>query len=240
MYATGGISMVSSFELVLRLVLSAAIGGVIGIEREANNRPAGFRTHILVTLGAALIMLISIEGFNGMGSSDPSRLAAQVVSGIGFLGAGTIIRNGNNIKGLTTAASLWVCAGVGLAIGGGYYLGGLISALIVFISLTFLNGIEQKLKNKKYKRVTLQCRERAGLIGDLGQFFGKNNIMIKDIRINRNDIEYDSLLAITDNSEEYDTVELEFSLMLNKGFNYPDLNVMMSEVQGVEEIIWEN
>lgn len=231
--------MLSNFELILRLLLSAAIGGLIGIEREANNRPAGFRTHILVTMGAALIMLLSNHGFNGLeGRGDPARLAAQVVSGIGFLGAGTIIRDGNNIKGLTTAASIWVCGGLGLAIGGGYYFGGLIAAVITFMSLTLLNKIERKLSSKKYKIATLQCRERTGLIGDLGQVFGKNNVMIKDIKINRDQSTYDNLLINTNNDVE-SIVELEFKLILNKGFNYEDFNLLMLEIQGVEAIKWK-
>jgi len=139
-------------EIVLRLVLSAFIGGLVGMEREASNRPAGLRTHVLVSLGACLIMLISIDGFHNSGlfyKSDPARLAAQVVSGIGFLGAGTILRTGNTIKGLTTAASLWVCAGIGLAIGSGYYVGGLTTAAIVLFSLKGLSGIEKKFFKKK-------------------------------------------------------------------------------------------
>ena len=119
--------MISEIEIVKRLILSAILGGLIGVEREVNNRPAGLRTHILVTLGSTLVMLVSIDGLHRDGGailSDPYRLAAQVVSGIGFLGAGTIMRTGNSINGLTTAASLWVSAGIGLAIGTGYYLGG--------------------------------------------------------------------------------------------------------------------
>lgn len=111
--------MIPGIEIIIRLVLSSVLGGLIGIEREVNNRPAGLRTHVLVTVGSALIMLISIDGFSNLPNrlGDPARLAAQVVSGIGFLGAGTIMRTGNNINGLTTAASLWVSAGLGLAVG---------------------------------------------------------------------------------------------------------------------------
>lgn len=238
--------MVSNVETILRLLLSAIIGGLIGMEREANNRPAGFRTHILVTEGATLIMLLSSQGFNGIECrSDPARLAAQVVSGIGFLGAGTIIRDGNNIKGLTTAASLWVCGGLGLAIGGGYYLGALITAVIVFISLDFLRKLEGRLVNKKYKMAILQCRERPGLIGDLGEVFGNNDILIKGVQINRNEIESSSIessniLITTNNDIEYEVVELEFAVMLNRRFNYEDFNNILSQVQGVEEIRWEN
>ena len=114
----------SNGELLLRLVLAGILGGAVGFERERHNRPAGLRTHILVCLGSALVMIVSVEGFSGaLGPrGDQARLAAQVVSGIGFLGAGTIMRQGSSVRGLTTAASLWVVAAVGLATGIGLYL----------------------------------------------------------------------------------------------------------------------
>ncbi len=231
--------MVSNFELILRLLLSALIGGLIGLEREANNRPAGFRTHILVTIGSALIMLISTQAFSDLGgNSDPARLASQVVSGIGFLGAGTIIRDGSNIKGLTTAASIWVCGGLGLAIGGGYYLGGILTAIITFASLTLLNKLEQTVLSKKYKRVVVLCKERPGLIGDLGQAFGQNNIIIKDIKVNRNNASYDNLLVNTCDEVE-SIVELVFSLVMDKEFNFNDFNLRMLSITGVAEIEWK-
>lgn len=233
--------MIGNLELILRLLLSAAIGGLIGMEREANNRPAGFRTHILVTIGSALIMLISTQGFNGMEyRSDPARLAAQVVSGIGFLGAGTILRTGNDIKGLTTAASLWVCGGLGLAIGGGYYLGGLATAIIAYLSLAFLGKVEKKIINKKYKVAILLCRERPGLIGDLGQAFGRYNIMIKDIQITRDEVEYQyaDVLGNSNISIEYGLIELEFSLMFDREFDHRDFNSAISKIEGVEQIRW--
>lgn len=233
--------MVSNFELIIRLLASAIVGGIIGIEREAQNRPAGFRTHILVTVGSALVMLISTQGFIGFeGRFDPSRIAAQVVSGVGFLGAGTIVITGNEIKGLTTAASLWVCAGVGLAIGGGYYLGGLVTAIIVFISLSLLSRIEKGIVSKKYKAINITCQERAGLIGDLGQIFCNNAIMIKGIKINRESMLRENSLITTNNETEYDIVEFEFTLMLNRVFNYQEFNSMLLEVNGVEKISWQN
>ena len=234
--------MISNLELILRILSSAIVGGIIGIERETHNRPAGFRTHILVTMGATLIMLISTQGFPGMeGLYDPTRIAAQVVSGVGFLGAGTIIITGHEIKGLTTAASLWVCAGVGLAIGAGFYLAGLVTALIVFISLSVLSRLEHRLINRKYKITNIVCRERPGLIGDLGQMFGKNGVMIKDLRINRNSDNLNSLsITTTDEVVEYGIIQLEFTLMLNKAHNYDEFNEVIMDIHGVEEISWLN
>lgn len=231
--------MVSNFELILRLLLSALVGGLIGLEREANNRPAGFRTHILVTIGSALIMLISSQAFIGMeGNVDPARLASQVVSGIGFLGAGTIIRDGSNIKGLTTAASIWVCGGLGLAIGGGYYVGGLVTAVITFASLTLLTKLEQTVLSKRYKRVTVLCHERPGLIGDLGQVFGKSNIIIKDIKVNRNNVVSDNLLLNTYDEVE-SIIELVFSLVMDKEFKFDDFNLLILDIDGVAEVDWK-
>ena len=111
--------MISSMEIVIRLLVSSLLGGLIGIEREVNNRPAGLRTHVLVTLGSTLIMLISIDGFTEVGNrmGDPARLAAQVVSGIGFLGAGLIIEHKRRVHNLTSAATIWVTAAIGMAIG---------------------------------------------------------------------------------------------------------------------------
>lgn len=172
---------ISYAEIILRLILATILGGIIGFEREVGNRPAGLRTHILVSIGAALIMLVSRYGFNG--EADASRLAAQVVSGIGFLGAGTILRTGNTIKGLTTAASLWVCAGLGLAIGNGFYLGAIVSAILVLLSLIILVHVENMVFIKTKRNFDIVAKERAGLIGDIGTFFGKYDLIIKRINI---------------------------------------------------------
>lgn len=231
--------MISNTELVLRILLSAIIGGIIGIEREAHNRPAGLRTHILVTTGAALIMLLSNYGFDyTVSKGDPARLAAQVVSGIGFLGAGTILRDGSNIKGLTTAASLWVCGGLGLAIGNGYYLGALVTTVIVFISLSLLSGFEKKFINKNVKIATLKCYERPGLIGDIGMVFGESGIMIKGVQISRGGIEGEDILEDITDHMEYGIIELEFALILDREFDYDSFNIEVSKVKGVERIKW--
>lgn len=153
---------ISSLEVITRLIISAIVGGIIGFERESSNRPAGFRTHILVTIGSALIMMVSATAFDPIGQgNDPQRLAAQVVSGIGFLGAGTIMRNGPEVKGLTTAASLWVCAGLGLAFGAGLYVHGFAGGVIVISTLTVLNKLDKSSK-KEYIVKKLQD-ERAKL-----------------------------------------------------------------------------
>jgi putative Mg2+ transporter-C (MgtC) family protein len=129
-------------EVLLRVVLAGILGGAIGAEREIREREAGLRTHMLVSIGAALFMLVSAYGFSDFHFSnvsgityDPTRIAAQVVTGIGFLGAGAIIRQGLSVRGLTTAASLWVVAAIGLATGAGYYSAALITTVVVLVSL---------------------------------------------------------------------------------------------------------
>jgi putative Mg2+ transporter-C (MgtC) family protein len=129
-------------EILLRVVLAGILGGAIGAEREIREREAGLRTHMLVSIGAALFMLVSAYGFSDFHFSnasgityDPTRIAAQVVTGIGFLGAGAIIRQGLSVRGLTTAASLWVVAAIGLATGAGYYSAALITTVVVLVSL---------------------------------------------------------------------------------------------------------
>ncbi len=131
-------------SVTIRLVLAVIVGGIIGLERGANNHAAGFRTHILVCVGAALVMVTNeyICQFNDL--ADPARLGAQVITGVGFLGAGTIMVTGHNkVKGLTTAAGLWASACLGLAIGIGFYEGALVAAILIFISLALLPKLEE-------------------------------------------------------------------------------------------------
>ena len=128
----------AEWEVCLRLMLSCVMGGIIGYERQMRNKSAGLRTNMLVALGSCLIMIMSqalYDNVEGKTNADPARLAAQVVSGIGFLGAGAIMKEGLTVTGLTTAATLWVVAGVGLAVGAGFYLGASVTTAIVFLIL---------------------------------------------------------------------------------------------------------
>jgi len=131
--------MSPELEMVLRLLLAAALGAIIGLERERERKPAGFRTHLLVCLGSALFTLASIYGF-GIGA-DPARVAAGVVTGIGFLGAGTILRSREGVLvGLTTAASIWAVAGIGMAAGAGLYILAPVAAAVILIILMIPHG----------------------------------------------------------------------------------------------------
>ncbi len=134
-------------EITKNLLLAALLGGLIGLERTLRRKPAGLRTHILVSVGAALIMMVSIHmsaAFPGS-NVDASRIGSNVVAGLGFLGAGTIIRFGNSIHGLTTAASVWATGGIGLAVGCGYYGGAIQTTLVILIVLELLNLVERRI-----------------------------------------------------------------------------------------------
>ena len=145
-----------TLEFILRIFVAAILGGLIGLEREYRAKEAGFRTHFLVALGAALFMIISAYGFEGVLTNenmrlDPSRIAAQVVSGIGFIGAGTIIfqKNENAVRGLTTAAGVWVVAAIGLACGAGMYMVAVSSTLFVLLGLEAFNYFLRKFDRRR-------------------------------------------------------------------------------------------
>ena len=151
-------------SIAMRLLCAMLVGLVIGTEREYTHRPAGMRTHILVALGSCAVMitgqLIFFEYRPFGASPDPARLAAQVITGVGFLGAGTILREGINVKGLTTAASLWSVACLGIAAGGGYYQVSLVGMVFIFITLTLFETIQNKLiKPKQVRNYSLQVTD---------------------------------------------------------------------------------
>ena len=142
-------------EFIIRLLVATALGAVIGLDREYRTKAAGFRTHVLVALGSALFMIISVHGFDDLPKDqmtlrmDPARIAAQVVTGIGFIGAGTIIFQKNVVKGLTTAAGLWVTTAVGMACGVGMYVLAIVSTLLVLICFEAFNFFLHKIRGKK-------------------------------------------------------------------------------------------
>lgn len=155
------IEMHLQLELALRLIFALIIGGIIGSERHFHNKPAGARTHSLVCLASALFMIVSIYGFSGFDSlavrRDPARLAAQVISGMGFIGAGVIWKEGVNIKGLTTATTLWLVCGLGLASGSGMYLPAVLTAILAYFALYFFHIWETALMRKREARNQMPC-----------------------------------------------------------------------------------
>lgn len=163
-------------EIFLRLAAALLAGGAIGFERERDSQPAGLRTHMIVSLGAALVMILSINMAIAFQSqdADPARLAAQVVSGIGFLGAGAILRFGFNVKGLTTASTLWTTAMIGLAIGYGYYLVALFAVVIMLIVLTLVERFEKKfVRINVIRTVVIEVRDREGIIREVRKTISK-------------------------------------------------------------------
>lgn len=172
-------------NILLKLFLSALVGTLIGFERENKRRPAGLRTHILVCLGATLVQIISIDIFNQYrytAAVDPTRLGAQIISGIGFLGAGTIIHEGISVKGLTTAATLWVVASIGLAIGSGSYIPAILSTILVYATLTMVKWIEKRVSKKdKCLNTEIQIENKPGQIEEISRIFDEMNVNIKRI-----------------------------------------------------------
>lgn len=183
------------YEVILRLILAIIVGGLIGYEREYKNRPAGFRTHILVCVGATVISMIqlySIEETTNMIiqypvlssalKADIGRLGAQVITGVGFLGAGTIMHDKGSVKGLTTAASLWVVACIGLAVGLGYYFLVITSTVGVFLILVTLKQFETRFFQKsKIQKLEVQYENRVELVTHMEEYFSRKNIKVQNI-----------------------------------------------------------
>ncbi|MCM3786373.1 MgtC/SapB family protein [Neobacillus mesonae] len=180
---------ISEWSILLRLLLAMLMGGLIGLERERSNHAAGFRTHILVCLGSALIMILSVYGFGDFVNElnvrmDPARLAAAVITGVGFLGAGTILFTGKSITGLTTAASIWVVAAIGLAVGAGFYFAAVISTLLVLLNLWVFNKVERRyLKANKEHLITLCAATAPNLIEKISSLMEEEKIIIRKMTV---------------------------------------------------------
>ena len=181
---------------VFRIIIAIILGSLIGFEREKYGRPAGLRTHMIVCVASTLAMLISIFGFS---SGDPARLAAQVISGIGFIGAGTIIRGDKDITGITTAATIWICAIIGLACGAGYYFSAILTTLSVLVILSGFVKIESKLSRKRKSGSTLSVlvKDNGDVVERLKKFLNENNISITSLEYKSQTYEGDKATKIT-------------------------------------------
>ena len=188
------------FLVAVRIFLAAFLGAIIGIEREAKKRAAGFRTHIIVSVGACLIMLIGIDAIGDISSDkarDAARLAGQVVSGIGFLGAGTILQKKNGVSGLTTAATLWLAGAIGLAVGVGYYEGAIIATVICLVTLVSLKGISD-LINKRTTRSYIMVFNTYNFDQDkFLDFTSKEGVEVRKLDIIDEDIDDKSMIEST-------------------------------------------
>jgi putative Mg2+ transporter-C (MgtC) family protein len=218
-------------ELLLRLALAAILGGLIGVERELREREAGLRTHLLVALGSATFTIVGAYGFHAFLESgqsvvraDPTRIAAQIVTGIGFLGAGAIIRQGLSVRGLTTAATLWVVAAVGLAAGAGYYSAAAITTAVVLVALWPLRILAYRIL-RRYRPddgrllVELPAGQPLGEVIDEIEHVGA--------RIDSIDV-----------SQEGDRRRLELGLALPRGVAAPRVVAQIADVANVADVRW--
>lgn len=191
-----GIRELSMFSICLRVLTAIIIGGILGIERGMKNRPAGLRTYMLVSLGACIIMVTNQYVYQVYHTGDIVRMGAQVVSGIGFLGAGTIVvTSRNQIKGLTTAAGLWAAAGVGLAVGIGLYEIAIVSTGSIWMIFTILHRLDYAMRhNTKQVEVYVELNKETSL-GDFLKYTRENNIESSNIQLEHEHIEINNTLA---------------------------------------------
>nr|MBO2494413.1 methyltransferase [Clostridia bacterium] len=210
-------------EDIFKLVLAMLLGGLVGLEREITNRPAGFRTHTLVCMGSTLVMVTSMHLFglySDVVNLDPARLGAQVISGIGFLGAGTILKDKARVRGLTTAASLWVVACIGLAIGAGLYSVAVVAALLAYITLILLKRMERLIISKsKIEEIELDIQNVPGQIAKVTECMGRLNVQIRDIKMVPTDEQW---------------VQTRFYVMLPRGMKREKLIKELKAIKGVE------
>lgn len=223
---------IDTFHITLRLVLALLLGGVIGFERERSSRAAGLRTHILVCLGSTLVMLLSMYGFADFARLDnvrldPARLAAQVISGIGFLGAGTILYTGKSITGLTTAASLWVVAAIGLAIGAGFYYAAGLACFFALISLFVLNLVEKRyMHHRKVRSLKLEAADIPSLLGRVTQLLGSKGCDIQKLSVEEAPVDADEAARIL----------ITLSVRLSKGAKVSEMIEELLRLEGVRSV----
>jgi putative Mg2+ transporter-C (MgtC) family protein len=216
-------------ESLLRLALAAVLGGLIGVERELREREAGLRTHLLVSVGSALFTIVGAYGFHdfvvpGHSVVDPTRIAAQIVTGIGFLGAGAIIRQGLSVRGLTTAATLWVVAAVGLASGAGYYSAAVITTALVLIALYPLRIIAY--------RILRRFRAEDGrLLVELPAGTPPGDVLDEVERAG-------ARVTALELSQEGDRRRLELDLALPRELTAPRLVALLADVPNVADVRW--
>ena len=218
-------------ESLLRLSLAAILGGLIGVERELREREAGLRTHLLVALGSALFTIVGAYGFHAFLDSgqsvvraDPTRIAAQIVTGIGFLGAGAIIRQGLSVRGLTTAATLWVVAAVGLAAGAGYYSAAVITTAVVLVALW-------PLRIAAYRILRRFRADDGRLLVELPTGTPPGDLIDEIERAG-------ARIAAIEVSQEGDRRRLQLDLVLPRGVAAPRLVARIADVPNVVDVRW--
>lgn len=200
--------MNSYLEILLKILISILLGGLIGYERERHNQPAGLKTHIILCVGATLITIVSLAIARDMTDSqhvpDPTRIAANIVTGIGFLGGGAILRLGATVRGLTTAACLWAIAGVGMAVGAGYYFASAATVCAMLLTLDLVGRWEDSLIHRKmFRRMTLVARNSPDLLGNVERVLSANFISIRNIDVHKEisdpNVELNALVIVPKN-----------------------------------------
>lgn len=180
---------IEEWQILLRLLSATVLGGLVGLERERSQRAAGLRTHMMVCLGSCLMMLLSIYGFAAFVEEinvrvDPARLAAAVITGVGFLGAGTILQTGRSVTGLTTAASVWVTAAIGLGVGAGFYFAASVTTLFVLFVLWVLNKVERRWFHRRVERVViLKAEDRPRLMQRIQETLEQRGVRLRKVRL---------------------------------------------------------
>ncbi|MBU3933439.1 MAG: MgtC/SapB family protein [Candidatus Omnitrophica bacterium] len=221
--------MFTTAHIIIRLISAFILGGLIGLEREIHGRAAGLRTHILVCLGSALLMLTSMHIFylyRDVTTIDPGRIAAGVITGIGFLGAGTILRFKASVRGLTTAASLWAVAGIGLAVGSGFYLGAYATSALVLFVLFFLTKLERVLVRKDWYRVlAVETKGGAQQLQDIRSALSDYKAEIRDFEIKK--------------KPDSDNVIMELNLKLITARQDDQILTDIMRIRGVEKAGWQ-
>jgi len=218
----------NDIDMIMRLFVAAVLSGLIGYEREIHGRLAGLRTHILVGVGSTLIMLTSMYIFDiyrGHATPDPGRIAAQVVSGIGFLGAGTIIRFKASVRGLTTAASLWTVAGLGLAVGAGLFIPATFTTLLVLAALFLLNRVERgMIRRDWYKSLEVDTKAGASQLQEIRSLLSEYDVEIKDFDVKKSSSSEDLIIKIS------------VKLLTNEYDN--EIIAKIRELEGVKKANW--
>jgi len=225
-------TLFGSYELAVfvKVLLATIAGGLIGVEREKHGRPAGLRTHMLVATGSCLMMLVSEAFFlkygdlsaTGVLRLDPSRVAAQIVTGIGFLGAGVIIKEGFVVRGLTTAACLWMVAGIGMAFGMGMIDLGIVGTLVAMFSLIILKKLEPKIAKDRYLHLHVTADAKPEIYPQLEDIFSSNKLLISSVE--------------TDWNIKEGSIAYRFIITQQKGRIGRELSHLIADIDGVKRI----
>jgi putative Mg2+ transporter-C (MgtC) family protein len=227
------------YDILIRLALATLVGGIIGYDRENKNRPAGFRTHILVCVGAAVVTMTEINmtqdavkqiaahpELASAIKTDMGRFGAQVITGIGFLGAGTILHDKGSIKGLTTAASIWVVACIGLAVGSGYYFLSLASVSGVYVVLAIFKKFESKYIDKNSTvKLEIEFNDKVQLVKSIEDYFDRKKIKVKNIEF-----------LLEEEIEEIQYEKCQYTVLIPKYYRNTDIIQELCELEAVVKV----